>query len=404
MTHLAVALDGFGWHPAAWRRATHDPAAVFAPGYWAALVAEAEAGLLDLVTLEDGVGLQSSRHDALDDRVDQVRGRLDAVLVANAVAPLTARIGIVPTATTTHPEPFHLSTAIATLDHVSSGRAGWRPQVSSRSQDAALFGRRTVPTSSLAGYLVGDPDAVALVRELFDKAADGVEVVRRLWDSWEDDAVIRDVATGRFVDRDRLHYIDFTGERFSVKGPSITPRPPQGQPPVVTLAHARIPYEFAARAADVVLITPQDAADAARIVAEVRQAEARVGRAGTPLLVLADLLVFLDDADDVAAARQADLDALDGTRLTSDAAIRTTTPERLADELLAWQEAGIAGFRLRPAQLPHDLERITRGLVPVLQGRSAFRTRYESDTLRGHLGLARPACRYAAAGPSSAAS
>jgi alkanesulfonate monooxygenase SsuD/methylene tetrahydromethanopterin reductase-like flavin-dependent oxidoreductase (luciferase family) len=86
----------------------------------------------------------------------------------------------------------------------------------------------------------------------------GVEVARRLWDSWEDDAVIRDVATGRFVDRDKLHYIDFVGRYFSVKGPSITPRPPQGQPVVAALAHAKPVYGFAARSTDLVFITPSD--------------------------------------------------------------------------------------------------------------------------------------------------
>jgi alkanesulfonate monooxygenase SsuD/methylene tetrahydromethanopterin reductase-like flavin-dependent oxidoreductase (luciferase family) len=96
------------------------------------------------------------------------------------------------------------------------------------------------------------------LEDLFDEAADAVDVVRRLWDSWEDDAVIRDVATGRFVDRDKLHYIDFTGRFFSVKGPSITPRPPQGQPVVAVLAHAPRVYEFAARSADLVFVTPTD--------------------------------------------------------------------------------------------------------------------------------------------------
>ena len=120
-----------------------------------------------------------------------------------------------------------------------------------------------------------DPAVAAAVEELFDEAADAVEVVRRLWDSWEDDAVIRDAPTGRFVDRDKLHYIDFEGRFFRVKGPSIVPRPPQGNPLVVALAHSRVPFEFAARAADVVLVTPADRADVDRWVADVRDAERR---------------------------------------------------------------------------------------------------------------------------------
>jgi len=122
--HLTVALDGAGWHPAAWREPDARPAELFTARYWVDLVTEAERGLLDFVTIEDSLGLQSSRFDGPDDRVDQVRGRLDAVLIAARVAPLTSHIGLVPMATTTHTEPFHVSKAIATLDYTSLGRAG----------------------------------------------------------------------------------------------------------------------------------------------------------------------------------------------------------------------------------------------------------------------------------------
>jgi alkanesulfonate monooxygenase SsuD/methylene tetrahydromethanopterin reductase-like flavin-dependent oxidoreductase (luciferase family) len=121
-------------------------------------------------------------------RADQVHGRLDAVLIVARAAPLTRHVGLMPTVIVTHTEPFHVSKAIATLDYV--------------------------------------------------------EVLRRLWDSWEDDAEIRDTATGRFVDRGKLHYIKFAGDYFSVKGPSITPRPPQGQPVVAALGHAGLPYRL----------------------------------------------------------------------------------------------------------------------------------------------------------------
>src|SRR5208337_5317910 len=114
----------------------------------------------------------------------------------------------------------------------------------------AHFGRRSFPPAGLRDR--DEPEVARLVAALFDEAADAVEVVRRLWDSWEDDAVIRDVATGRYIDRGKLHYIDFTGEYFSVKGPSITPRPPQGQPVVAALAHAPRIYEFAAASSDLV--------------------------------------------------------------------------------------------------------------------------------------------------------
>ncbi|MFF3439150.1 LLM class flavin-dependent oxidoreductase [Streptosporangium sp. NPDC002721] len=392
--HLAVALDGAGWHPAAWRDPAASPKDLFTAAYWAALVAEAEHGLLDFVTIEDSLALQTTRLDGHDGRTDQVRGRLDAVLVASRIAPLTSRIGLVPTATTTHTEPFHVAASIATLDYVSSGRAGWRPQISGRHTEAAHFGRREVP--ELRPEDLADIARSPLVRELFGDAADAVEAVRRLWDSWEDDAVIRDVATGRFVDRDRLHYVDFEGERFTVKGPSIVPRPPQGQPLVTALAHARLPYEFAARGADVVYVTPHDTGQVRAIVGEVREIEGEVRDPDAgELKIFADLVVFLGEGGDDARERRARLDELDGAAYTSDAAVFAGTPGELADLLLEWRAAGLEGFRLRPAVLPTDLNAITRGLVPELQARDAFRRAYEADTLRGHLRLPRPASRYA---------
>ncbi len=274
--HLAVALDGTGFHPASWRHAGARPAELFTPGYWIDQALTAERGLLDLVTIDDSFGLQSSNRRVLDGRTDQVRGRLDAVMLASLIAPRTTHLGLVPTANTTHTEPFHLASTFSTLDWVSQGRAGWRPQVSGSQHDADHVGRRQFPRADPTRR--DDPAATAFMRDLFDEATDAVDVVRRLWDSWEDDAVIRDVATGRFVDRAKLHHVDFEGRFFSVKGPSIVPRPPQGNPLVVALAHSQIPFEFAARAADVVLVTPADTADVPRWVADVRLAEAAVGR------------------------------------------------------------------------------------------------------------------------------
>ncbi|MFH9041968.1 LLM class flavin-dependent oxidoreductase [Streptomyces sp. NPDC017966] len=390
--HLAVALDGTGWHPASWREPTARPQELFTAGYWADLVTEAERGLLDFVTIEDGLGPQSSHFLEPDDRTDQVRGRLDAVQTAARVAPLTRHIGLVPTAVVTHTEPFHLSKAIATLDHVSNGRAGLRAQITARPNEAAHFGRRTIPR--IDAY--DSPAAREVMTDLFDEAADHVEVVRRLWDSWEDDAEIRDVATGRFVDRDKLHHIDFKGRYFSVRGPSITPRPPQGQPVVTALAHRTVPYRLVARQADVGYVTPHDTGQARAIVAEIRAEQEAAGRAGQPLHVFADLVVLLDDDPGAAAARRERLDALAGEPYTSDARVFTGTPAALADLLLEWRSAGLTGYRLRPAVLGHDLPAITRSLVPELQRRGAFRLAYEADTLRGLLGLARPANRYAA--------
>jgi alkanesulfonate monooxygenase SsuD/methylene tetrahydromethanopterin reductase-like flavin-dependent oxidoreductase (luciferase family) len=390
--HLAVALDGAGWHPAAWREPDARPTELLTAGYWVDLVQEAERGLLDLVTVEDALSLQSTDLTGPDDRTDQVRGRLDAVQLAARVAPLTRSIGLVPTAVVTHTEPFHLSKAIATLDYVSTGRAGVRVKVGTNPAEAAHFGRRTLP--DVRGYADGDPAARAAVRELFDEAADWVEVLRRLWDSWEDDAEIRDVATGRFVDREKLHYIDFEGRSFSVKGPSITPRPPQGQPLVTALAHQQVPFELVGRSADVGFVTPVDAADATRIVGTIRDAQAAAGRSDETVQVFGDLVVFLDDDAATARARRDRLDERAGAPYSSDALVFTGTAAELADLLTDWAQAGLTGFRLRPATLPHDLRQVTTALVPELQRRGLFRTGYESTTLRGLLGLPRPANRY----------
>jgi alkanesulfonate monooxygenase SsuD/methylene tetrahydromethanopterin reductase-like flavin-dependent oxidoreductase (luciferase family) len=265
---------------------------------------------------------------------------------------MTKHIGLIPVATVTHTEPFHVSKAIATLDLVSHGRAGWQVRVSGAPHEAELFGRRDISGA-----------------DLFDEASDAVEVARRLWDSWEDDAVIRDVATGRFIDRDKLHYIDFAGKYFSVKGPSITPRPPQGQPVVAALAHAVPIYEFASRSADLVFITPQDDDSLRAILAEV---------AG--LKVYADLYVTFGGVIDV----------------RSDALVFDGTPTELVDLALRWQSLGIDGLRLRPAVNAIDLPVIVDEVVPLLQQADRFRTAYtDGETLRERLGLPIAENRYA---------
>ncbi|AWT53145.1 LLM class flavin-dependent oxidoreductase [Mycolicibacterium smegmatis] len=383
LPRLAVALDGTGWHPASWREPDARPAEVLRAGYWTDLIGAAEHGLIDFVTIEDGLTLQSDHPFRPDDRTDRLRGRLDAVLIASRVAPTTRHIGLIPTAVTTFTEPFHISKAVATLDYVSTGRAGVRVQVSSRRDAAAHFGRRQFPD-----------DRAALVAELFGEATDYVEVLRRLWDSWEDDAEIRDVSTGRFIDRDKLHYIDFVGAHFSVKGPSITPRPPQGQPVVAALGHVDAAYRLIATSADVGFITPHSTQEVTSLVETIaghRPADTE------PVRVFADVVVFLDDTAAGAQARRDRLDEVAGSEYVSDAEIFAGTPAQLADLVQQWHAAGASGLRLRPATLPHDLRQITDGLVPELQRRGAFRDGYDTTTLRGLLGLPRPANRYATA-------
>jgi alkanesulfonate monooxygenase SsuD/methylene tetrahydromethanopterin reductase-like flavin-dependent oxidoreductase (luciferase family) len=358
--HLGLALDGYGWHPHAWRTTlAADPGSesVLSGRYWAALAATAERGLLDFLTIDDSLTPQPGRREPISPR--RLVGRGDAVLAAARIAPVTRHIGLIPVATVTHTEPFHVSKAIATLDYVSRGRAGWQPRVSSTAHEAALFGRRHASTD---------------VDELFDEAADAVEVVRRLWDSWEDDAIIRDETTGRYVDRDKLHYIDFRGKYFSVKGPSITPRPPQGQPVVAALAHAPRIYEFAAASADLVFITPTDDATLDTILDEVKAA------GGQHLKVYADVVVTFGG----------------DTEFGSDAQIFGGSASEVVDLLLGWQRRGIDGARLRPAVNATDLPVIVDEVVPLLQRAGRFRARYtDGETLRERLGLPIAPDRYA---------
>ena len=349
--HLAVALDGYGWHPQAWRATLASGApSVLSGRYWAELARTAERGLLDFLTIDDTLMPQPGRRERIDPR--RLAGRGDAVLVAARIAPATQHIGLIPVATVTHTEPFHISKAIATLDYVSHGRAGWQPRVSVTTHEAALFGRR-------------DGSQIPL----FEEAVEFVDVVRRLWDSWEDEALIRDVSTGRYVDTDKLHYIDFAGKYFSVKGPSITPRPPQGQPVVAALAHAGPVYEFAAASADLVFITPTDDASLRGILEQVHG-----------LKVFADVVVsFGGDAD-----------------FRSDCLVISTSATELVDMLLQWQRLGIDGARLRPAVNATDLPVIVEEVVPMLQRAGRFRAGYQQgETLRARLGLPAAANRYA---------
>ncbi len=365
--HLAVALDGAGWHPAAWREPDARPLDLFTPRYWVDQVQQAERGLIDFVTIEDSLRLQSDDPFQPDARTDRVRGRLDATLIAARVAPVTSHIGLVPTAIVTHTEPFHLSKAIATIDYASAGRAGIRVQLDARADANAHFGRREIQPLRREDYAnINTPELQQRLRESFDEAAAYVEVLRRLWDSWEDGAEIRDVATGRFVDRDKLHYIDFEGRFFSVKGPSITPRPPQGQP-LVTASDPGL-------GADLVFASaPEPASDA---------------------LTLVDLVVFLGANETLARARKDGLDEIAAAEYDG-LPVFVGTPSGLADLLLAWRSRGIAGARLHPAVLPDDLVAITQGLVPELQHRGVFHTAYTRPTLRERFGLPLPASRYA---------
>jgi alkanesulfonate monooxygenase SsuD/methylene tetrahydromethanopterin reductase-like flavin-dependent oxidoreductase (luciferase family) len=368
--HLGVAVDGAGRHPAAWRHAGATPKALFSADYYAGLARQADAALVDFVTFDDTMAIQT-------DRTDRVRGRLDALTIAARVAPVTRHVGLIPTITTTHTEPFHTAKNVATLDWVSNGRAGWRVSVSETAEEAALFGRK----------------AAAPAEELYAEASDYVDVVRRLCDSWEDDAIIRDKSTGRYIDRNKVHYIDYEGRFFSVRGPSITPRSPQAQPLVAVDAVPDTPsVALAAAHADLVFVDSIDAGSA------VRAAVAEAGRDANDVTVMAVVDVMLADDAAAAAADKATLDDRAGETFTTDAFEFVGTPSGLVELMTEWSKS-VDGVLVRPLVLPLGLTQLVDGVVPELRRRGLVRTGPSEPTLRGRFGLARPRNRYAGSKP-----
>ncbi|MQY26818.1 LLM class flavin-dependent oxidoreductase [Nocardia aurantia] len=348
---LGVELSGTGAHPASWRRPDSRAEELFTAGYWLDAITAADRHGLDIVFLPDSFALQPAG----------AAGRLEAVGVAARVAAATYRVGLIPQVPVTHTEPFHVSKAVASLDFATLGRAGWEVTVS-RGQ-SALFGRKA------------EQDEVSLWAE----ADEAVEVVTRLWDSWEDDAEIRDADTGRFVDRDKLHYIDYAGAHFSVKGPSITPRPPQGQPIVVIRAADPHSTALAVRRADVIRVAAADLASAAQARAELRAAVAAAGRDPDLVSVLVDLDVHLAATEDNAVVDVAQLEVW--TPTPDPVTLRHIGTADTLRELLGRINATGAGdgVVLRPLAVA-----AFAAALPKLAPR-----------LRDRLGLPRPANRYA---------
>ncbi|MDR6978733.1 alkanesulfonate monooxygenase SsuD/methylene tetrahydromethanopterin reductase-like flavin-dependent oxidoreductase (luciferase family) [Streptomyces sp. 3330] len=345
LLHLAAAVDRPG---------------VYDAGPYVELARLAERGGLDFVTLDDAFA----------------RPGPDASAVLARVAPATHRVGLVPTLTTAHTEPFHLQAAVATLDRVSRGRAGWRIDVSSTEGEARLLGRRhSAPPAAL-----------------WQEAGEVADAAAKLWDRWEDGAAVRDAPTGRFLDRGKLHQVDVTGAAFSVRGPAPAPRPPQGHPVRVVDATEGHAGPTAARYADVALVRAASPAQARTVRDRLRADAAAAGRDPDSLLVLVSLLIDLGDGEHAAAPGHGG----GGPRQTPQGPLYRGGPVDLADLIASWHKDGAAdGFHLVPVEPLRDLERLVNGTVALLQHRGLFRTFYPGSTLREHLGLARPAGRYA---------
>ena len=370
---LSASITGFGGHPGA----PQQPRRLVELAHYRQLLQTAERARLDFVLLHD-------QRAAPDDRS---LGRLDALSVLSRLAPETSRLGLAVSKPTTYSEPFTVSRELATLDFVSGGRAAWNATTSASEAEARNYGHEQAP----------EADERRAIAEEF------VEVSRKLWDSWEDDAVITDRERGRYLDPHKLHHINHVGAHFKIRGPQITYRPPQGHVVVVQVDQGDPGEPLSPAVADVLILHHTTLEDARRAYAQLREQAAAAGR---EVRILQSILPILGATEEQARARAAELDAAAALRNGSafwPRAVRAVgTPQQVAELLAQWFAAGAAdGFHLLPATLPDGLEELASGLVPELQRRGLFRTEYEGATLREHLGLARPLSQYAGA-PSEA--
>jgi len=433
--HLNINILHSGFSPAAWRMEGSDPRASFDVNHYINVARIAERGTFDAVFLADQA--------AISDRVDfRPLTSLEPTIVLALVAAHTQHIGLIATASTTYNEPYNIARRFATLDHASGGRAGWNIVTSADLSQSRNFGlERPVAHSSR-----------------YERAGEFTAVVKALWDSWEEDAFIGDAATGRFVDPARVHAIAHRGKHFSVHGPHNIPRPPQGHPVLVQAGGSDDGRELAAEHAEAVFSASQSFEEALDYAVDLRRRAARFGRSADSILVLAGLATIIGSTEIEAKRRQEELRELipleyslarlagvlqlDPRSLDLDAPLpddiplppdgghtffRATlalakreglsvrgliralnggtghrtivgTPQDVADDIERWFKAGAAdGFNLMPDVLPHGLEVFVDEVVPILRKRGLFRQAYSGRTLRGHLGLARPANPYAAA-------
>ncbi|MGY5778507.1 LLM class flavin-dependent oxidoreductase [Rhizobium sp. LEGMi135b] len=330
MTHPNGLRVGIGLNVAAQSRNPRDAQ----KNFWRALIARFDTAV-DFATLEDGF----ARPDG---------DGLDAVLLANWLAARSSNIGIIPGAAVNFLEPFHISTAIATLDFVSEGRAGFLVQ--------QYDGLSAVHARQAIGALDGFPATESSA--LHQDALDVVDVIRGLWDSWEDGAVIRDRESQRFLDGSKLHYINFKGSNFQVLGPSITPRPPQGQP-VVAAAYRHGEDPSVASAADIVFLDA-DNLDVAAAIGTIRAADASTAQA-----FIADVVV--------------------------DAAPKPV--DDYAAQLGAFARSGVTGIRLTLSDPAAQAAYVIDELIPALRSRSLLGP-VATGPLRGRFGLPAAANRY----------
>ncbi|SHN47691.1 LLM class flavin-dependent oxidoreductase [Cryptosporangium aurantiacum] len=434
--HLNLFILASGHHEAAWRHPGSTPERMFDPGFYTELARTAEAAAFDAVFLAD--------IPKLDDNIEfNSAGRLDPLVTLAIIAGATQRIGLIGTASTTYSHPWQLARSLASLDHLSRGRAGWNIVTTDSPAAARNFG------------LDGNPDAATR----YERADEYIDAVLKLWDSWEDDAIRLDRVSGRYLDPSRIHHPGISSPHVRVQGALTTPRPPQGYPVLVQAGSSNHGRAFAAKYAEAIFTAQQHIDDARAFYADVKGQAAGRGRNPDHIKILPGLSPVIGGTEEEALRLQAelneltvpafglmqlkdfayvDLDHLDldarvpaeafagagdvtdnlksRTQVYADIVRREKptlrellhklagarghkvlagTPEQVADHIEHWFGSGAAdGFNVMPPSLPTGINVFTETVVPILRSRGLFREGYTGTTFREHLGLPRPKNQY----------
>ena len=423
-----------GEHMTAWRREDAEPEAFLDLEYYVDWAKTAERGKFDTLFLADELYVWDRFRSSVE-HTSNVRPEPFTLLGALSVA--TENIGLAATVSTTYNEPYHTARRVASLDFLSKGRAGWNLVTSASDEEARNFGReRNVDHATR-----------------YERGREFVDVVRGLWDSWDDDALVYNKVTGRFADPSKLHTLNHRGNHFTVRGPLNIARPPQGYPPLFQAGSSNAGRDLAAATADAIFTLPgsldqlrdfyldvkRRAAERGRSPADIKVlpmltpivgATAEEARAKadelynfTPEVLALDLLSHylemdltghrlsesLDFTPDVNGTNQSKSVYEEVARIAADGSVtlgeiyrhlfngrvRWGTPEQIADYMQeCFEQEAADGFLIMPAHLPAGLRDFVDLVVPVLQERGLFRTEYDAATLRGHLGLERPASSY----------
>ncbi|WP_159811420.1 LLM class flavin-dependent oxidoreductase [Pseudomonas sp. 18058] len=439
MTTAKMSLGAFlmssGHHLAAWRHPRAWAGGGLDFQHFKNLATTAERGKFDAIFFADNLALMGSPELGQFTTAGDV---FDPLVLLSGLAAVTERIGLVSTVSTSYNEPYLLARKFASLDHLSGGRSGWNLVTSATDLEALNFGRDK-------HFEHGDR---------YQRAEEFIDVVTGLWDSFEDDAFIRDKSSGVFFQPDKLHVLNHHGENYRVRGPLNIPRTPQGYPVLIQAGSSEPGKALAARTAEVVFTAQQTLSNAQAFYADVKGRLAGYGRRPEQLKVMPGISPVIgrtqSEAEDkyqqlqdlveprVGLAMLAGMAGgfdlseydLDGPlpelpqsnsmqsrqALFIDLARRENltirqlylkvagarghhtvigTPKTIADTLEEWFVGQAAdGFNIMPPFLPEGLDDFVDGVVPLLQQRGLFRTEYSGSTLRDHLGLQRPGNRY----------